>query len=73
MAESPHESADTRPDERSLRLDLVCYGRAISARAALQAEILILRHQLNVLRRRSPKWPSGGSIACVCRALSIGL
>jgi hypothetical protein len=24
-------------------------------RAALQAEILVLRHQLNVLRRRSPK------------------
>src|SRR5215470_5095542 len=27
----------------------------IRSRAALQAEILILRHQLNVLRRRSPK------------------
>ena len=25
------------------------------SRAALQAEILILRHQLNVLRRKSPK------------------
>jgi hypothetical protein len=25
------------------------------SRAALQAEILVLRHQLNILRRRSPK------------------
>jgi hypothetical protein len=25
------------------------------SRAALQAEILVLRHQLNVLRRKSPK------------------
>jgi hypothetical protein len=27
----------------------------VRSRAALQAEILVLRHQLNVLRRRSPK------------------
>jgi len=30
------------------------------SRAALQVEILVLRHQLNVLRRRSPKRPSFG-------------
>jgi hypothetical protein len=43
------------------------------SRAVLQAEILVLRHQLNILRRRSPKRvilgkvdPSyfAGSIAC---------
>jgi hypothetical protein len=27
----------------------------VRSRAALQAEILVLRHQLNVLRRKSPK------------------
>jgi hypothetical protein len=27
----------------------------VTSRAALQAEILVLRHQLNVLRRKSPK------------------
>ena len=32
------------------------------SRAALQAEILILRHQLNVLRRKSPKRVAVGNI-----------
>ena len=32
------------------------------SRAALQAEILVLRHQLNVLRRRSPKQVAVGNI-----------
>jgi hypothetical protein len=32
------------------------------SRASLEAEILVLRHQLNVLRRMSAKRPSFGSI-----------
>ena len=36
--------------QRALQLNLVCFG----SRAALQAEILVLRHQPNVLRRKSP-------------------
>ena len=32
------------------------------SRAALQAEILVLRHQLNILRRRSPKRVALGKI-----------
>jgi hypothetical protein len=31
------------------------------SRASLEAEILVLRHQLNVLRRKSPKRPTFGS------------
>jgi hypothetical protein len=54
-ATSPRESVDSRPDGRSMRLDLVCYSRAFPVVGGLQAEILVLRHQLNVLRRRSPK------------------
>lgn len=40
------------------------------SRAALQAEILVLRHQLNVLRRKSPKRVVLGNID---RAVLIGL
>ena len=43
----------------------------VQSPAALQAEILVLRHQLNVLRRKSPK-PSGRRqhrSTAVCRAL----
>src|SRR5262247_1488913 len=32
------------------------------SRASLEAEILLLRHQLNLLRRKSPKRPTFGSI-----------
>ena len=32
------------------------------SRALLQADILVLRHQLTVLRRKSPKRPTFGSI-----------
>jgi transposase InsO family protein len=32
------------------------------SRAVLQAEILVLRHQLNVLRRKSPKKPAFGNL-----------
>jgi hypothetical protein len=42
-------------DERCLQVDLVRLGRTVPAAAALEAEILVLRHQLNVLRRKSPR------------------
>jgi hypothetical protein len=40
------------------------------SRAALQAEILVLRHQLNVLRRRSPKRVA---VSNVDRLVLVGL
>ena len=42
----------------------------VRSRAALQAEILVLRHQLNVLRRKSPKRVAVGNID---RLLFVGL
>jgi hypothetical protein len=42
----------------------------IRSRAALQAEILVLRHQLNVLRRRSPKRVA---VRNIDRLLFVGL
>ena len=43
---------------------LICCAvvRLFRSRAALQAEILVLRHRLNVLRRRSPKRVTVGNI-----------
>jgi hypothetical protein len=38
-----------------LQLDLVRRARAVPIWDALQAEIVVLRHQLNVLRRKSPE------------------
>ncbi len=42
-------------DEGCLQLDLVGADRIVPVASALQAEILTLRHQLNVLRRKSPQ------------------
>jgi hypothetical protein len=41
-------------DDRPLRADLGAFARLFRSRAELEAEILVLRHQLNVLRRKSP-------------------
>jgi hypothetical protein len=41
-----------------LRLIWYAVVRPFRSHAALQAEILVLRHQLNVLRRRSPEVPT---------------
>ena len=41
-------------DDRPLQADLVRFAGLFRSRAALEAEILVLRHQLNVLRRKSP-------------------
>ena len=64
------ESADYRCDEGLVQLDLVRSGRLVRSRVALQAEILVLRHQLNVLRRKSPKRMALGNID---RVVLIGL
>jgi Integrase core domain len=42
-------------DDRALQADLVRADRIVRSRASLEIEILALRHQLNILRRRSPK------------------
>jgi hypothetical protein len=49
-------------DERALQADLVRADRIFRSRASLEAEMLVLRRQLNVLRRKSPKRPTFGSI-----------
>jgi hypothetical protein len=49
------ESAENRCHGRSLQLDLVRRARAVPIWDALQAEIVVLPHQLNVLRRKSPE------------------
>jgi hypothetical protein len=40
------------------------------SRAALEAEILVLRHQLNVLQRKSPK---RATLSSIDRLLLVGL
>jgi hypothetical protein len=44
-----------RSYERSLQPDLVGAGIIVPIAASLAAEILALRHQINILRRHSPK------------------
>jgi hypothetical protein len=44
---------------RLIRCALIGFFRSL---ASLEAEILVLRHQLNVLRRKSPKRPTFGNI-----------
>jgi hypothetical protein len=44
--------------------------RLFRSRAALEAEILVLRHQLNVMQRRSPKRVT---LSSVDRLLLVGL
>ena len=54
-----------------MQLHLVRSGRPLfRSRVALQAEILVLRHQLNVLRRKSPRRVALGNID---RVVLIGL
>jgi transposase InsO family protein len=52
------------------RLIWCALTRLFRSRAALEAEILVLRHQLNVLQRRSPKRVILG---CIDRLLLVGL
>jgi hypothetical protein len=37
-------------------------AKFMASRASLEAEIIVLRHQLNIQRRKSPKRPSFGGI-----------
>src|SRR5262249_20575836 len=67
---APRESVDSRADGRSLRLIWCAIAGLFRSRTALQAEILILRHQVNVLPRRSPK---RAALSRVDRLVFVGL
>ena len=64
------ESADSRPMNDLRRLIWCAMVGLVRSRAALQAEILVLRHQLNVLRRKSSKRVAVGNVD---RLLLVGL
>ena len=64
------ESVDSSLDERSLQFALVHQIGLFRSRAALEAEILVLRHQLNVLRRSCPKRVT---LSSMDRLLLVGL
>src|ERR1019366_8804515 len=49
-------------DDRALQTDLVRTDRIVPIASFAGLEILTLRHQLNILRRKSPKRPTFGSI-----------
>jgi transposase InsO family protein len=55
-----------------LRLLLICLRDVFRSRAELQLEVIILRHQLNVLRRRKPgrvrlRWSDRALFLCIYR------
>jgi len=64
------ESADIGPTNDLCRLIRCAMVGLVRSRAALQVEILVLRHQLNVLRRQSPRRVA---IANINRPLFVGL
>src|SRR5260221_11928234 len=62
-ADRDRESADTRcPMSDLCRLIWCALIGLFRPRAVLQAEVLVLRHQLNVLRRKSPKRLAFGNV-----------
>jgi transposase InsO family protein len=59
-----------------LRLILICLRDLFRSRAQLQSEIVILRHQLNVLRRRKPRrvrlrWFDRALFLCLYRLFPV--
>jgi hypothetical protein len=51
------DGVSSRPNEGSVQAVLGVMASLFKSRAELEAEILILRQQINVLRRRTPKRP----------------
>src|ERR1019366_3444628 len=51
------DGISSRPDEGSVQADLGVLASLFKSRAKLEAENLVLRQQINVLRRRAPKRP----------------